>query len=252
MTVKLDEGSSTPLYAQLMGVLRAQIEDGAFHAGERIPSEDSLNRLYGVSRITIRRALKELVDAGYLMKRPGKGTYVSESLPECGSSPKVVERFARTKDVESFTDACAGNGRTAGASLIGCNEVPGMDEERSFFGFGSEGRLLRIERLRTADGTPIMVEENYFPYDAYRFLLDADFKDTSLFDIVTAAGHGEPMLNEPCMLNLEKAPAGLADVLGVAMGEPLFCLFGRYYDTDGAPMYLGKQHIVGSRYTFRI
>lgn len=252
MTVKLDEGSPTPLYAQLMEVLRAQIEDGLFHPGERIPSEDSLNHLYGVSRITIRRALKELVDAGYLMKRPGKGTYVSELLPEHAASPKVVERFARTKDVESFTDACAGNGRTAGAHLIRCESVSGMDDERTFFGFGSEGRLLRVERLRTADGTPIMVEENYFPYDAYHFLLDADFEGTSLFDIVTAAGHGEPMLNEPCMLNLEKASASLAAQLDVVVGEPLFCLFGRYYDADGTPMYLGKQHIVGSRYTFRI
>lgn len=53
MTHTLDEGSSTPLYAQLRELLKSQIEDGSFAPGERIPSEDKLNGLYGVSRITI-------------------------------------------------------------------------------------------------------------------------------------------------------------------------------------------------------
>lgn len=76
MTHTLDEGSSTPLYAQLRELLKSQIEDGSFAPGERIPSEDKLNGLYGVSRITIRRALQELADDGYLVKCPGKGTDV--------------------------------------------------------------------------------------------------------------------------------------------------------------------------------
>ena len=47
MTHTLDEGSSTPLYAQLRELLKSQIEDGSFAPGERIPSEDKLNGLYG-------------------------------------------------------------------------------------------------------------------------------------------------------------------------------------------------------------
>lgn len=252
MTQVLDEGSSTPLYAQLRELLKGQILDGSFTPGERIPSEDKLNGLYGVSRITIRRALQELVDEGYLVKRPGKGTYVSERVPGVSAGQKVRARFTQNNDVQSFTEACKSNGQSAGARLMSLEEVDGLDDERGFFGFGSEGRLMRVVRIRTADRTPIMVEENYFPAREYGFLREANFEDTSLYDIVTANGHGVPMLTEPCALDLEKASAEMAPYLDVPAGEPLFCLEGRYYDADGSPMYLGRQHIVGTRYTFRI
>lgn len=208
MTHTLDEGSSTPLYAQLRELLKSQIEDGSFAPGERIPSEDKLNGLYGVSRITIRRALQELADDGYLVKCPGKGTYVGERIPGMRRPAKIRAKFTQNNDVQSFTEACASNSQSAGAHLVSLEEVEGLEEERDFFGFGSEGRLLRLVRLvriRTADRTPIMIEENYFPVGTYGFLLDADYEDTSLYDIVVANGHGEPTLNEPCDLDLEKA-----------------------------------------------
>lgn len=252
MTKRLDEGSSTPLYAQLRELLKGQIADGTFVPGERIPSEDKLNGMYGVSRITVRRALQELVEEGYLVKCPGKGTYVSERVPGSPVQSKIRAKFTQNNDVQSFTEACQSNECTAGAHLVALEEVEGLDEARDFFGFGSEGRLLRVVRIRTADRTPIMVEENYFPASEYAFLHEADFEDTSLYDIIVENGHGEPMLTEPCALDLEKAPAEMALYLDVPAGEPLFCLVGRYYDTDGSPMYLGKQHIVGTRYTFRI
>lgn len=224
MTHTLDEGSSTPLYAQLRELLKSQIEDGSFAPGERIPSEDKLNGLYGVSRITIRRALQELADDGYLVKCPGKGTYVGERIPGMRRPAKIRAKFTQNNDVQSFTEACASNSQSAGAHLVSLEEVEGLEEERDFFGFGSEGRLLRLVRIRTADRTPIMIEENYFPVGTYGFLLDADYEDTSLYDIVVANGHGEPTLNEPCDLDLEKAPADMAPYLDVPAGEPLFCL----------------------------
>lgn len=251
MTI-LDPESSEPLYAQLRDILKEQIEGHEFRPGERIPSEEALIRGYGVSRITVRRALSELVAEGYLTKRSGKGSFVSPPDRRTAAPSKVAARFAQDNEVQSFTDACLSNGQRPGARLVSCREVAGFEEEREFFGFGEEGRLVRVERARTADGVPIMVEENYFPADSYAFLLEADFRDTSLFSIIAAAGRGEPMLNEPCQLDLEKATAASADLLDVPVGEPLFCLRGRYFDSEGNAMYLGKQRIVGTRYTFRI
>lgn len=252
MDSKLDESSSKPLYAQLRDIIRQRIEEGTFALGQRIPSEEQLNATYGVSRITVRRALSELVDEGYLMKRSGKGTYVADGWTRAATPSKVSVKFAQDNDVQSFTKACEENGLRAGARLIARRVVAGLERERSFFGFGSEGRLLVVERVRTADGMPIMVEENLFPYERYRFLEEADLADVSLFDAVRAHGHSEPVLKEPCALDIEKAPVSYAGLLDVPEGEPLFCLMGRYFDTDGKAMYLGKQHIVGSRYTFRI
>lgn len=252
MAHTLDEGSSTPLYAQLRDLLKHQIDKGEFAPGQRIPSEGNLNGLYGVSRITIRRALQELVNEGYLVKCPGKGTYVSECPSDAETPSKIRAKFTQDNDVQSFTEACKSNGQRAGAHLVSLDEVPAFDEAREFLGLEPEDHLLRVVRIRTANRMPIMVEENYFPAMTFGFLREADFEDTSLYDIVVAHGHSEPMLNEPCALDLEKAPAEMAPYLDVPAGEPLFCLVGHFYDADGSPMYLGKQHIVGTRYTFRI
>lgn len=244
MATKLDETSSTPLYAQLMAAIVSAIDDGTYQIGDRIPSEEKLIETYAVSRITVRRAIHELVEDGRLVKRAGKGTYVNER--------QVKAKFTQDNDVNSFTNSCAQNGMIAGAHLISLDVVPGMDQESDFFGYGAKGRLLRIERVRTADGVPIMVEENYFPYERYAFLEQEGHENTSLFAVIFDHLHMKPSLKEPCTLDIEKAPTTLAAHLEVPCGEPLFLYVGRYFDDNGEAMYLGKQHIVGSRFTFRI
>lgn len=252
MEERIDETLPEPLYAQLRDILKSKIEQGEYPIGKRIPSEDQLNARYGVSRITVRRALAELAQEGYLIKRVGKGSYVSDSWVTSNAPSKVSVRFPQNNDVQAFSESCIANGLVPGAVLVRCVQISGVDSERLFFGFGSEGRLLLVERVRTANGLPIMVEENLFPYDRYSFLMNEDLIDASLYDLVRRHGFTEPCLKEPCALELEKCPQDYAMLLEVPAGEPLFCLTGRYYDSEGYPMYFGKQHIVGSRYTFRI
>ncbi|QWT18021.1 GntR family transcriptional regulator [Collinsella sp. zg1085] len=248
----LNAASPEPLYAQLRDLLRERIFSHDLRTGDRLPSEDQLIEHYGVSRITVRRALADLVGEGYLIKHSGKGTFVASELPHVTGLQKVAAKFTQNNDVQSFTEACAANGQRAGAKLISCTELLGFDEERDFFGFGSEGMLICVKRVRCANDVPVMVEENYFATQPYHFLLSADFDDTSLFRLIREAGFGEPMLREPCQLDIEKASATSAQLLEVPVSEPLFCLRGRYFDQSGQAMYLGNQHIVGSRYTFRI
>lgn len=246
MSGTLNESSSTPLYAQLVAELKAKMQDGTYAVGERIPSEAELDEQYGVSRITVRRAIKELVAEGLLTKKQGKGTFVN--APAAASLCK----FTQDNEVKGFTVACADNGVTPGARVVACGVVDGLDRERDFFGFGGEGRLLYIERVRTADNIPIMVERNWFPYDRYAFFEQSDLTDASLFDLIRTVRATEASLREPCTLNVERATPELAASLDVPCDEPLFLYVGRYYDDDGLPMYLGEQHIVGTRYTFRI
>lgn len=241
---KLNEDSTVPLYAQLMTEIVDNITDGTYPVGSKIPSEEKLIARYGVSRITVRRAVQELVAEGVLEKHQGKGTFVLQR--------KVKAKFTQDSTVQSFTQACADNGVQAGARLISCERVSGMEEEQGFFGFGTEGTLLRIERVRTADGIPIMVEENYFPADRYGFLSHVNLEDTSIFEIIAERLHQEPHLEEPCQLDIETASARHAKLLDAAYGEPMFYYVGRYYDELNRAMCLGKQHIVGSRYSFKI
>ena len=75
---KLLKGSSIPLYKQLYQVIEKQIADGVLKAGDQILTEAELSEKYGVSRITVRKALELLVEADILVKRQGVGAFVSE------------------------------------------------------------------------------------------------------------------------------------------------------------------------------
>lgn len=77
--MRLNEGSLTPLYQQLMEDIKYAIEDGKYQPEEKIPSEPELSELYSVSRITVRRAVDELCAQGYLVKKQGKGTFVGRA-----------------------------------------------------------------------------------------------------------------------------------------------------------------------------
>src|SRR3954447_24012491 len=77
MTEVLVRESAVPLYAQLEQILHTRITRGEWLPGQRIPSENELNRIYGLSRMTVRGVLTKLVGDGLLVRVPGKGTYVA-------------------------------------------------------------------------------------------------------------------------------------------------------------------------------
>ena len=77
MTDVLQRESAVPLYAQLEQILHTRITSGEWLPGQRIPSENELNRIYGLSRMTVRGVLTKLVGDGLLVRVPGKGTYVA-------------------------------------------------------------------------------------------------------------------------------------------------------------------------------
>ena len=82
-----DGKAAIPLYQQVIDIIKNEINSGAYKAGARIPNEFELAESYKVGRVTVRRAIEELVQQGYLTKRQGKGTFVN--------APSLSARFAR-------------------------------------------------------------------------------------------------------------------------------------------------------------
>lgn len=239
------ENSSIPLYQQIANDLRGRIERGVYRAGAKIPTEPELSQLYAVSRITVRKAIENLVDAGLLIKRQGKGTFVCEPARK----PIVREAWG-SNDVVGFSASCRSNGLVPGARVLRCECVGVPEELQSFFGDdGSEG-LIAIDRVRTADGQPVMVEYNLFPRRALEFLMEGDLNDTSLFEIIEGRTGRRAHRNKAQTLNIFLADEELSRVLSVPLGEPLFRLVGEFVDESGKPLYFGRQYIIGSRYTF--
>ena len=101
-----------PLYHQIVAGLKEQINAGELVSGEKIPTEKWLSEHYGVSRVTVRKALENLTEEGYVEKRPNKGCYVLQ--------PKFEKNFSRMRSLhQELVDA----GITPSSKIISYQEV---------------------------------------------------------------------------------------------------------------------------------
>lgn len=145
----LDRDSSEPLHAQLKRVLLAQIHDGDFAAGDKLPTEMELVGRYSVSRITVRRTLGELTNDGYLQRRPGAGTTIQ---------PRIYwDR--RSQRLYGFQDELRALGIEAHTEIISVHEAACSDEEAGPLGARVGDPVLRVGQRAIVDGDPMSVAD---------------------------------------------------------------------------------------------
>lgn len=238
------EVPAVPLYQQVMDDLKGEIARGVYAAGSRIPSEMELAKSYGVGRITVRRAIEELSRAGYLNRQQGRGTFVC--------APKLKRKIRQKDDVQSFSDACRVNGMEPGARVISRKMLPADSTEAQFFGVPVGTDLICVERVRTADGVPVMLENNIYVYEDNAYLSTAPLSNQSIFEFVRNRTGRTPAFTDPCTLEIACASPEVARLLAVPVGEPLFYMEAFFFDEQRRPFIIGRQRIVGSRYVFDI
>lgn len=162
-----------PLYDQLVDVLKLKIET-ELEPHELLPSERELVAVYGLSRTTVRQALQELEKLGYIYKTHGKGTYVSD----------LDKRATNLSDSYSFTEQMLSMGKKPETRVLSFEKV----EASKFFAkhlqvtIGTP--LLKIKRLRLADGEPMMLERTYLPFQLFSSLTADMVESKPLYDIV--------------------------------------------------------------------
>lgn len=235
--------SRTPLYRQLMEALRTKIDEGTYASGDRIPSEFELAEHYGVSRITVRRAVMELCHAGYLSKQQGKGTFVCE---------RKVERRILRSDSMSFAAICTNSGRESDDRVISLERVDPRDDERTFFGIADGESLFCLTKVHTADNVPIAIESSFFPCSGRESLVKEDFEHIALPGVI--AQDSVSRLAEEPMTTLEATTATTmqAELLNIAPGDPLFYIHTYLVDEQGKPLCVGRHVIAGSRFMFTV
>jgi DNA-binding GntR family transcriptional regulator len=188
------------------GLLRA-IETGEFPPGAKLPNESQLSERYRVSRATVREAVRSLVEQAYLQRLHGSGTYV---LPR--------PRLRNSLDLNfSYTQLIAASGRTPGERCLSLRREAASEAvaERLRVPVGEE--LMRLERVRTADGTPVMYSVDYLPGSVVGTEVPEDRLRGSIYDLLAELGrpvhHGEALVR-PATVDAE-----LAQVLECAPGE---------------------------------
>ena len=218
----LDRDASMPLYLQLARLLRGRIERGEWQAGQKIPSENELNRLYGVSRMTARQVLAQLVSEDLLFRVQGKGTFVAH--------PKISTRSPAYKGIREQLE---GMGYAVATNVL-VNEIVPADEPvaRALrIPLGEPVHEIRRVRL-IADGEPISLHTSYVP-ERLAPAFDIDDLVSRQLCVVLEEDHGLRMSKVSESLESTLPNAQEAKALKIRRTTPLLLLTHEIADPSG-------------------
>lgn len=235
----LKQDAITALYVQLMEELETSIRNGVYKPGDKIMTEAEMAREYGVSLITVRKAVGSLMEKGLVVRKQGKGTFVTK--------PKYSRNM---KKLQSFTEMCEQMGVKPGARVLENRLIAADKKVADRLGIEPGSNVVYISRLRLADGEPVQVEKSYFPLK-YAFLLEEDLNDGSMFECLKEKA-GAKVASSEKMIELCRATAEEAALMDVKKGDYLLFVKSTAYDENGEPMYAGIQLINGNRFSLYV
>lgn len=235
----LKQDAITPLYVQLMEELETSIRNGVYKPGDKIMTEAEMAKEYGVSLITVRKAVGSLMEKGLVVRKQGKGTFVTK--------PKYSRNM---KKLQSFTEMCEQMGVKPGAQVLENRLIMADKKVADRLGIEPGSNVVYISRLRLADGEPVQVEKSYFPLK-YAFLLEEDLNNGSMFECLKEKA-GAKVASSEKMIELCRATAEEAALMDVKKGDYLLFVKSTAYDENGEPMYAGIQMINGDRFSLYV
>jgi GntR family transcriptional regulator len=165
--------ASLPLYQQLAVSLRDRIRAGDFGPGDALPSERGLSELTGMSRVTVRKSLDELVREGLLSRRRGAGTFVARQI----ETPGTV--------LSGFSDDARLRGETPEVIWFLKTYAPPTEEEAAALELPTQAPVARLGRVRLSSGEPLAIEHAVVPSE---FLPYLDQLEDSLYAVFDKLG----------------------------------------------------------------
>ncbi|MEA4998237.1 MAG: GntR family transcriptional regulator [Candidatus Limiplasma sp.] len=169
MNKELDFSGRTQLYFQLYDILLGKITSGEYKPGELLPTENDLIQAYGISRITVRKAMDMLMNDGLIIKRRGYGTCVQ---------PKKVEQTM--KRVLHFSEEMQKKGFQSTTNMLSNEMLPASKIVADALQIAEGTPLVRVTRLRYANGVPLCLEIAHLVYERCPEVYGTDFSERSL------------------------------------------------------------------------
>ncbi|MGY1811189.1 GntR family transcriptional regulator [Blastococcus sp. SYSU D00820] len=218
---------SGPKYLSVREHLRRRVSALPEHT--LLPPEPVLCAEYGVSRITLRRAVDGLVADGHLVREQGRGTYVTRPAIRHEYRESFVHRIAGWSSVMSEQGAQVGV--TVLSQRVGPAPVPVATE----LGVEVASDVVELVRLRSVDGVPNHVAHSFLPADRYPRAAEADFSSGSLYDFLRRE-YAADLAHARIVVDVGTAGADEAELLDVVAGSPLLVVRTTVRDTGGRPL----------------
>ncbi len=232
--------NNRPLYLLVINKIKEDIEDGIIKHGTRLPSEFELAKNLGVSRATLREALRILEEENVITRKHGIGTFVN-------AKPVFTSGI---EELQSITQMIEKNKLVAGTIYVNIDHVLITDSDLKEFKFDKEEKILRIERIRTGDDEPLVYCIDKIPES----VLPKDFnfqKDSSLFKT----------LEEQTNLYITYAvteilPIGYHEKISPLLHSPpessLLILKQIHYDKSDNPVLISVNYFRADKFRFQV
>jgi GntR family transcriptional regulator len=227
-----------PLYHQTAGVLRARIADGVWKQGDRLPPEWQLCEEFGVSTITMRRAVAILVAEGLVARLQGKGTFVTSDHAIVQGPPQLT----------SFTEDLRQRGWEPSARVLSIETVRAEPWVSGKLGLPANAPVTVLRRLRMADGLPVALQRAHLPALQFPGLERFDFSHESLYEVL-ARHYGVKAGNATDIYRAGTAVGEEADLLQVPNDSAAFRVERLTTDSTGKRIELVESVIRGDRWT---
>ena len=220
---KLLQGA-TPFYLQIEAILRDQIASGDLRPGDLVATEKTLCDQYGVSRPTVRQAIKNLEIDGLIVRNRGKGTRVT-ARPEEKILPLIDLRSTDLVDVSDVEKIELGR---AGF----CISPPAV---RAEFRLEEPLEVFSIVRIFLKDEIPFLASKIFLRKETAKLLVDSDFLEKHFLDILAKRCNKSITRSEQKIESILAEPI-MADFLKIAPGTPLLSVHRTSFDEDNSPI----------------
>ena len=227
---------NVPTYIRLKDEIQQNIESGALVPGDPLPSERKLAAEHGLSRMTVRQALSELVAAGALYREQGRGTFVSA-------------RKMQQRNIASFSETVRMRGFTPSTSVLefSCTRPPEEIKQRLMLQ-GSE--VYRALRIRLADSTPVAVEEVFIPFPICPGL-ERDDLSSSLYRLMTET-FGHRIGSADSSVSALLPGPRYQEYLRIQRHTPVLKINSLYYSASGLTLYYERAVYRADMYEYNI
>lgn len=224
-------------YQRVQQELAEEIEGGRRPAGSRLPPERALAEHFGVSRVTLRRALEELSRAG-VVSRASSGWEVAGT--RIGEPPNVLM---------SFSEMALSKGLRPGARVLERLTRPASIDEAEALGLAPGAPLFALARLRSMDDVPILIDHTLIPLSLAPGLDESDLEGASLYSMLEER-YGMRPTRARITVEAIAADANSAGLLGLELGQPLLRCEQQTEDETGRRIELSEMIYRGDRYRF--
>jgi GntR family transcriptional regulator len=229
-----------PLYAQLKGTLIDAITCGDLRPGDQLPSQRALCDEYGMSHMTVRRAISELINEGVIYAIPGKGIYVAAQKQDAEAGPLV-----------GFTEDMARRGMKASSQILAAEIVGASTVLAQVLSVPVCTPLVYLRRLRLTDGEPMALQSGYLPHILCPGLLEHDLEHASLFALLRGV-YGLHLANSTTAIEAALTDKEQAALLDLPFPSALLITEQITYLDTGQPIEFVRTAYRGDRYRLRL